>query len=113
MDSKRFSGPYTRRKLITWAGQIAAGASLAAIGLGIGKPLTALASSAEPKCTPCPSKGTCAEVTYCSGNPPCNEHLRYNKTVTYYLGGCITHGQCPTNTCSGCAGGCDCTCPPY
>jgi hypothetical protein len=103
----------SRRAFFIWIGQIAADASLAAIGLGIEKPLTALASSAEPECTPCPPKGTC-EVTECIGNPPCSEQLRYYKVYTCYLGGCINPGQsCLTKVCSGCAGGCDKICPPY
>lgn len=101
-----------RRMFFIWMGQIASGAALALLGLGIEKPFVALASSAEPDCNQCPPKGTC-DVTTCIGNPPCSEQLRYYKVYTCYLGGCVPPGQpCPANVCSGCAGGCDAACPP-
>jgi len=118
MDGKRSKAEQetvsfaTRRRFINWIGQVISGVSLVAIGIGLEKPGMAFAAGSVPNCNPCPPNGTC-EVNYCNGNPPCSPNLRYNKMVTIYLGGCVNPGQsCPVNTCSGCAGGCDCTCPP-
>lgn len=42
--------PRSRRGFLTWVGQVAAGVSIAGIGLGLVKPLEAFAA---PECNPC------------------------------------------------------------
>lgn len=89
----------TRRKFITWAGQFAAGASLAAVGLGLGMK-TALA---EPECMPCSG---CAidkcTRTACGGDTPWLVQYR-----VYY--GCAPSGQpCQYNLYSVCHSSCYC-----
>ena len=61
--------PRSRRSLMKWAGQIAAGTSLAAIGLGLSRVNTALA---QPDCTPCSGcvLTSCAVNGQCRANDP-------------------------------------------
>ncbi|HVB21218.1 MAG TPA: hypothetical protein VNG51_04655 [Ktedonobacteraceae bacterium] len=57
----------SRRKFFVWAGQLAAGFSIAGVGLGLLDPKAALA---EPECTPCSG---CVVVS-CNESGACKAH---------------------------------------
>lgn len=86
----------SRRSLFKWMGQVAVGASLASIGLGLADPINAGAASSPkiPNCRPCPAPGTTYAVCLCP-SPGCSS----NKDGAYihYQGGCTFDGT-----------GCDC-----
>ncbi len=94
----------SRRSVFKWIGQVAAGASLAGIGLGLANPLNALAASKGtdmPRCIPC----ELCHTTSCQGGI-CEPPENY---VTYkYYKGCVFQGQsCPyVGTYKGCFDGC-------
>ena len=108
-----------RRRFLTWAGQIAAGISLAGIGLSGANTMNALAASRSanaanqqlrPDCIPCPSYGTfCCRSCFTDSNcqPGGHTALTY-----YYSGGCVPPGQlCPTHVgCSRCVSSCPTNC---
>src|ERR1017187_965433 len=108
-----------RRVFFAWVGQVAAGASLAGIGLGFVNPATALAdskasrladTSLRPDCNPCPSPGTfCCRSCVTDSNCQPGGHL----ALTYdFNGGCvIPPQQCPTYVaCSRCVSSCPTNC---
>ncbi len=79
--------PRSRRKFFIWIGQVVAGASLAAIGLGLADPQKVLA---DPDCTPCEG---CVVVS-CLPNGYCKAHNpEYPNLITYKLKqGCVQTG---------------------
>lgn len=81
--------PQSRRRFITWAGEIVAGVSLAGIGIGLLNPKAALA---EPECYPCP---TCCTFISCQKYGGCQADTPYR--ATYHVQyGCVGIGQqCP------------------
>lgn len=79
----------SRRRFITWAGEIVAGVTLAGIGIGILNPKTVLA---EPECNPCLS---CCAYISCQAYGGCPSTTPYR--ATYHVQyGCVAAGQqCP------------------
>lgn len=119
MSSKRETGKqegnqlFSRRRYLTWAGQVAAGISLAGIGLGINAANSANAFAAtnkpaDPECLHCPPYGTyCCDS--CASTPNCSQKYQYSKY--YYTGGCsgnscLTYVGCSSCASQGCPGGC-------
>lgn len=105
--------PSSRRSFFTWVGQVAAGASLAAIGLGLANPESVLAASKPsikhgpntPNCIPCP---TGCQVTRCIQNGGgCPE---YQVTYVVYHGGCAPCNPSQHTVCNGtcCIDSCIC-----
>ncbi len=104
---------FSRRRYLTWAGQVAAGLSLVGIGLGINaanatNAFAATNKPADPECVHCPSYGTycCSSCVYESN---CFQKYQYSKY--YYTGGCVgnsctTYVGCSSCTSQGCPGGC-------
>jgi len=96
----------SRRKFFKWAGQITAGASLAAIGLAsTAKSSIAHASTMIPNCIQCPAYGTCdtnGSGKQCYVDSQCkppygNGGGPYTSSYTIYTGGCVQPGHsCPT-----------------
>lgn len=77
----------SRRGFFNWIGQVVAGASLAGIGLGLAKPLTALAA---PDCTPC----TGCNIISSYVDHACCPNTNYQWYTKYQaLTGCIYPGQ--------------------
>ncbi len=94
---QRFEESQSRRRFVKWMGQIAAGASLATIGLGITNPLDALAASkkaAIPNCYQCPPKGYTDIVCYKSIS--CFHEGGCAREKVTYEGGCVgSPSECP------------------
>ena len=94
---QQFEESHSRRRFVKWMGQIAAGASLATIGLGITNPLDALAASkkaAVPNCYQCPPKGYQDVVCYFSVS--CYPHGNCAREILTYQGGCVSSpDKCP------------------
>jgi len=100
---------FSRRRYLAWVGQVAAGLSLAGIGLGINaanpKPAFAAADTPEIRnCVYCPPYGTycCDSCTYQTN---CYQKYQYSKF--YYTGqcvgyNCLTYVGCSVCTSSGC-----------
>ncbi len=94
--NQRFEESQSRRRFVKWMGQIAAGASLATIGLGITNPLDALAASkkaAIPNCYQCPPKGY--QDIVCMPNSSCYPHGNCARYIFTYEGGCVQSPPCP------------------
>lgn len=95
---QQFEESQSRRRFVKWVGQIAAGASLATLGLGITNPLNALAASkkqAIPDCFQCPCDG-CTGIV-CMTNTACYPHGNCGRFIVTYKGGCVNPpAQCPT-----------------
>ena len=75
----------TRRKFITWAGQFAAGASLAAVGLGLGM----RSAHAQPECMPC----TDCVITSCSVNRSVCGDINHTLVLYKQYYGCVPSGS--------------------
>lgn len=111
---------HSRRRFFAWAGQIAAGVSLAGIGLGLTDPLKALAATkpqsamthkrVRPDCYPCPDPGTfCCRSCFTDSHCQPGGHT----ALTYdYNGGCVSNpSDCPTYiACSRCVSSCPTNC---
>ena len=84
----------SRRSLFKWMGQVAAGASLAALGLGLANTKSALA---QPNCIPCEGcvVVSCTVNGACRANNPSTPLL-----ITYQVyQGCVPVGQsCPLSS---------------
>lgn len=108
----------SRRVFLTWVGQVAAGISLAGIGLGLTNPSSVFAEGnvafatdkpAVPDCIQCPPAGTfccrsCDKDSNCQ--PGGYAAITYN-----YTGGCIPSGECPTTeACFRCVSSCPTNC---
>lgn len=110
----------SRRRFFSWAKQVAAGISLAGLGLGFGlsSPLKTLAASQRPKsggpytpdCIQCPYG--CIVYTWGNGLH-CPEECPYTVYFTQYFGGCEINGHCPNSyngqTCSNTINTCGCS----
>jgi hypothetical protein len=116
LENKKDILQLSRRRAFVWAGQVAAGLSLAGAGLGFlgARPLPAMAAnqagqaaagSVKPDCVPCPPYGTlysqsCELDSNCIPGP-------YIFVAHYYSGGCVPAGQrCPTYVCAKCVSSC-------
>lgn len=113
----------SRRRFFVWVGQVAAGTSLASIGLSLTNPRSVTAAAAngsapsityQPDCIPCTAH---CVFGYCSNDncsPPLNPYsIRY----TVYQQACIQPGQscpytvhqyCGSSCCAGVPGNCGC-----
>jgi anaerobic selenocysteine-containing dehydrogenase len=98
----------SRRRFLTWAGQLAAGISLIGVGLGIADPAKVLAAGqsphnvgtqtahgapAGPDCIQCPTG--CVVNSYTYSPKSCPDGCPYKVNFTQYFGGCAVNGQCP------------------
>lgn len=117
-----FSQITSRRGIFKWMGQIAAGASIAGIGLNIANPLTAQAESNQPtigyradkygnpdqpNCIPCSG----CSVVSCAPNGNCRAGNQQAPILVHYhqYYGCIAPGgTCPYNNLYMCASTCSC-----
>ena len=92
---QRFEESQSRRHFVKWVGQIAAGASLATIGLGITNPLDVLAANKKatiPNCYQCPCNG-CQDVV-CYFSVSCRGNCA--REILTYQGGCVgSPSECP------------------
>lgn len=109
-DHQQFS---SRRGFFQWVGQVAAGASLAGIGLGLTNPLNAFAANKSdagkhhPNCISCDS----CKITNCVRSSGCLEGTGMPFRVSYIqYYGCVTHGTCPSYNAVVCADSCCCDC---
>jgi len=112
----------SRRTFFNWVGQIVAGASLVSIGLSLGNPANALATSLPsksapnaPDCIPCP--GRCV-FTSCNNDGCDPPSYNYRIKYTVYSNACVPPGQqCPYTNYSYCGSSCcarvpsNCGCP--
>lgn len=91
----------SRRGFFKWIGQVAAGASLASIGLGLTNIKNALAN-----CIVCDG----CQVISCMASGTCRaEDPLKPVRVTYKLFyGCVTGGSCPYNIYDACNSSCSC-----
>ncbi len=105
--------PRSRRGFLTWVGQVAAGVSIAGIGLGLVKPLEAFAA---PDCNPCTGCKILCEAYNTACCPGSHPILMQVQNITGCVPpGCVyhpayfacstTYGICPSvdTTCSGCS----------
>ena len=95
--------PQSRRRFITWAGEIVAGVSLAGIGIGVLTPKTVLA---DPDCIQC----SCCTFISCQAYGGCPANMPDRATYHAFYG-CVNLGQqCPYYVYEACQT--DCT-PDY
>lgn len=109
----------SRRSFFTWAGQVAAGVSVAGIGLGLANPMDTLAASLSkpanaqhsrntPDCLACPSAGTycCSSCNVDANCPQGHNFIKYNYAGGCYYPGhpCVTYIACATCSSQGCPG---------
>jgi hypothetical protein len=93
----------SRRSLFKWMKQVAAGTSLAAVGLGLANAKTALAN---PNCTPCSG----CQVVSCQVSGTCRAHDPNTPILVTYqtLSGCVPPGCTMSSNLFECNSSCAC-----